>query len=207
VRNRVELVHRAQEQGLLQSRSPAAPLAPSRDEMRCRAFTRLEAIDDRLASFDDHAYFAELALAVAEAFGVRWAGISEADAEDDQIEIIAFAADGKLIEPMTCPRSVSPCADVLAKGEHLVPDNFSAIYPHALAATACPGVRSYAGVRLDDRILGTVGALWIMDDKPMDPAAEPLLVLRMIARRAAPELALARTLDAIGTDRIDPKLN
>ncbi len=202
VRNRVEMVNRAHERGLLEARPE--PHVPTREEFRGRALGIIEAIDHRLSTYENHFYFAELAMALADTFGVRWAGLSETSQSKDEIEVISFVADGRLLEHMVCPREASGCAKVLVSGELLVADNFGDIYPADPARQLFPGIRSFAGVRLDDRLLGPVGALWIMDDKPLDLSTEPLLVLRLLARRAAPELALAKTLDVVGHEGRTP---
>jgi len=56
-------------------------------------------------------------------------------------------------------------------------------------------MKSYAGVRLNDRVLGPIGALWIADDKPINPDDMPLEILRQFAPSAAAELATQKTLD------------
>ncbi len=119
------------------------------------------------------------------------------------LDIIAFASDGELGEFMQCPVDVSPCGVVIKTGECVVWDSLAEQFPDDPAVVDC-GAIAYIGVLLEDRLLGPVGTLWIMDDKPVNPDLLPVQVLRVLARRTAAELALAKTLDRIDGSGSNP---
>ena len=195
VRNRVELINAAETRGLL----PSSTTKPGAEiEFKGRALDLIQQIHDRLACHDDHNYFGRLALALADAFGTRWAGVTEISSQNDRFDIIAIAADGQLGGFMQCRTRGTPCATTAAEGKCLVWDGLAERYPDAESVTST-GAVSYAAVRLDDRFLGPVGTIWIMDDKPLDRSQLPFQVLDVIAPRAAAELALAKTLDKLDT--------
>lgn len=202
VRNRVELVRAADERGMLRGIArPDAALPMAAIELKSRALDIIQQIDRRLAQRENHHYFGELVLAVAEAFGTRWAGITEITAHDDLIDLIAIAADGKLVEFNQCLLGGTPCEISIAEGECVVWEGLRGRFPRDPAIQQF-GATCYVGLRLDDRLVGPVGVLWIMDDKPVNRDLLPLEVLRVISRRAAAELALAKTLDLL--DPPDP---
>ena len=196
VRNRVELVRVAEERGLLRgiAKPDAALLPVAAIELKSRALEIIQQIDHRLAQRENHHYFGELVLALADAFGTRWAGITEITSHDDLLDVIAIADDGKPVEFLQCPLGETPCDIAIAEGECVVWEGLARRFPRDPAIQHF-GSTCYVGLRLDDRLVGPVGVLWIMDDKPINRDLLPLEVLRVISRRAAAELALAKALD------------
>lgn len=197
VRNRVELVRAADERGLLRGTArPDIGLPTASIELKSRALEIIQQIDRRLAERENHHYFGELVLALAEAFGTRWAGITEITARDDMLDVIAMTADGKLVDFLQCPLGQTPCDIAIAEGECVLWQGLGERFPRDPTIQRF-GASCFVGLRLDDRLLGPVGVLWIMDDKPINRDLLPLEVLRVITRRAAAELALAKTLDLL----------
>lgn len=197
VRNRVELVRAAGDRGLLRGTArPDIGLPTASIELKSRALEIIQRIDRRLAERENHHYFGELVLALADAFGTRWAGISEITTRDDMLDVIAMTADGKLVDFLQCPLEGTPCEVCIAEGECVVWDGLGERFPRDPEIQQF-GSNCYVGLRLDDRLVGPVGVLWIMDDKPINRGLLPLEVLRVISRRAAAELALAKTLDLL----------
>lgn len=195
VRNRVELVRAAEERGLVVA--PVSPLPAAAVELKSQALELIQRINRRLAQFENHNYFGELALALAEEFGTRWAGINEITTHDTLLDVIAIAADGELGEFVRCPRGRSPCGQTIDDGECVVWEGLADRYP-AQQVIRDLGATSYVGIRLDDRLMGRVGMLWIMDDKPIRQELLPVPVLHVLAPRTAAELALAKALDKLG---------
>ncbi|MBK7403046.1 MAG: response regulator transcription factor [Phycisphaerales bacterium] len=195
VRNRVELLHAAEHRGLLASAPSEVRAQPGSElEFKSRMLDIIRSLDARMALAANDSYFGELVIALSGALHARWAGISEHSAHDEMIEIIVMAADGVIGEQSSCQAEGSPCGETLRRGSFVVADDIAQVFP-GWALAAALGIRSYAGVRLDDRLLGTVGTLWIMDDKPLERGADVEMILRLFGRRTAAELALAQTLD------------
>lgn len=204
VRNRVELVRAVEEHGLLDTATKQVePLPVSEVELKGHALGVIQQINQRLAQHENHHYFGELVLALAEAFGTRWAGISEANKEGDLLDIIVWANDGHLGEFIQCPKDSSPCGSAIRERECVVWGGLINRFPNA-PSVVDTGAIAYVGVILEDRLLGTVGSLWLMDDKPIRKDLLPLEVLRVLAPRTAAELAVAKTLDRIDEQWCDP---
>lgn len=202
VRNRVELLHAAKERGLLGlAAQPDVSLPLAATERKSRALEVIQRIDQRLGHEENHNYFGELALSLAEAFGTRWAGITEITSRNDLLDVIAITADGVPIDFLQCPLGTTPCDIAIAEGECVVWEGLKEQFPRDPAIQEF-GSTTYIGVRLDDRLVGPVGVLWIMHDKPINRDLLPLQVLRVLRRRTAAELALAKALDAL--DSGDP---
>ncbi len=219
VRNRVEMVRAAQASGLLSSlgetieprvisqkdageSSSDKPM--SEIELKSRSWQIIRQLDAALARQSNHGYFGKLVLTLSKVFGVRWAGITEKSDEQGMLDIIAFAADGKLTGYLDCPLQGSPCGDALDQGVCVIADKLKELYPNDPALDAIDAC-SYVGVRLDDRLLGPLGTLWIMDDKPIDTSEHPEKILQLFARRTAAELALAKTLDRLDEESFGPE--
>lgn len=211
VRNRVEMIRAAQSFGLLSSLGdpieprnipqqvadgPSSTQPMSEIELKSRSWQIIRQLDAALARQSNHGYFGKLVLTLSTAFGVRWGGITEISNEQGILDIIAFAADGKLAGYLGCPKHGSPCGYVLDHGVCVITDKLKEQYPNDPALDTIDA-RSYVGVKLEDRLLGPVGTLWIMDDKPIDANEHPEKILQLFARRTAAELALAKTLDRL----------
>ncbi len=204
VHNRVELVRAAEERGLLGSAVRHETRLPQSEmELRGCALKGIEQIHQRLAGHEHHHYFGELALALAEAFGTRWAGITEITTHDNLLDIIAIAENDELGHFLHCHQDESPCGAAITQGECVVWSGLSEQFPNDTTVVDC-NAHSYVGVLLEDRLLGRVGSLWIMDDKPIRQDLLPLEVLRLLAPRAAAELAVAKTLDRLDEQWCDP---
>lgn len=195
VRNRVEMLRAAQEQHLLGDPMGSPPNAAL--ELKGRALEALHRVSARLAHSENLTFFGDVAIALCHELGIRWAGISEATPQDRVLDIIVVADRGELTDQIQCPIEVSPCALALRDGVCDVPRDLAARFPDD-EIIRLVGAECYLGVRLDDRLTGPIGVLWVMDDSP---AHDPFLmqqVLSILAPRTAAELALARALDDPG---------
>lgn len=200
VRNRVELMRVGAERGLLaQPGAGVSASVGSMLEVKSRTLDIIHELDTRMARADNDQYFGALAIGLTSALGVRWAGLSEPSASRDLMDIIVMAADGALTEQLSCQTDCSPCGRTMAEGSVVITDDLAAAFPDWQLGKDF-GVRAYVGVRLDDRVVGTVGTLWVMDDKPIDPDTGVELILRLFGRRTAAELALAQMLDRQAAD-------
>ena len=199
LRNRVELVRAAGERAVYLD-SPAArhPVRPIGEiELKGRALELIQQITTRASQNEACGFFGAICLALADAFGVRWAGISEITAESEMLDLIASVADGRIGEFVRCPRRGSPCEVVIAGGQCAVWDGLAEQFPDDPLVVEL-GARAYVGVRLDAVHLGPVGTHRILADTAIDPSQLPLQVLRVLAPMVAAELALAKTLDRLG---------
>lgn len=161
-----------------------------------KAFDILSRIDHALARVDTDDYPLVLARALSTHLQVRWAGLSEAATEDELITIIVCTDHGTLVEQCTCVRTVSPCGKVLEVGSVICQRDLKDQFPDWDLGRQM-GAQSYVGVRLEDRLLGPIGTLWVIDDKPMPHADMCSEILSLYARRTAAELAISRTIDQI----------
>ena len=204
VRNRVELMRVAGERGLLGAPARSEAVLPKAEvELKGHALELIQQINHRLAGHENHHYFGELVLALAEAFGTRWAGISEATSHGSLLDIIVWATDGQLGEFVQCSKTNSPCGVSINERECVVWEGLLERFSDDPSVVET-GAVSYIGVILEDRLLGPVGALWLMDDKPIRRDLLPLEVLRVLAPRTAAELAVAKTLDRLDEQWCDP---
>lgn len=193
VRNRVEFLRAAEERGLLSLDAGIPTTVPVRElERKAHALELIQHVNDRLAGHDRDSFFGALSLALADAFGTRWAGVSQIIGADT-LERVALTADGRLAGFSRHPLGGSPCAEAITRGSFVVWDDLAAQFPDHPKVTHL-GARSFAGVVLRDRAAGEVGVLHIFDDKPLDRRSLPLQVLKVLAPITTTELVLARAL-------------
>lgn len=160
-----------------------------------QAWDRLVNYERLLISSKGPEYFGELVCALCDTFGVRAAGISECIPGDACGVVIAYSVDGVMIPEMTeYVIEGTPCKHAIKEGVFFQQDGLAQSFPDDRFVTDNK-YDSYAGVRLDDRILGPIGLVWICDDKPMPAERMFIDVLKMIAPSVAAELGVQIALD------------
>lgn len=206
VRNRVEMVRRVQELGMFSAAGDArrpGVLPASELEIKGRALDGLQSLYQRLAVADHESYFHALAAGLADVFDLRCAGLAEVTDDHDTLEIIVHTGEVSPTESAECSDPTCPCRRALELGEHVVRSGCTATC-RCIRPGDGPPAESFAGVRLDDRMTGVVGVLWVMHDREIPESLGVLEALRIVARRAAAELALARVLDGQTTHAPQP---
>jgi DNA-binding CsgD family transcriptional regulator len=165
---------------------------------KSKAWDRVAELNQILAPISGPRYFGEFVCALTRVFGVRYAGISEAKKDETCGIVIAYSEDGKLIQEMDeYEIEGTPCKYALRDGRYFIPEGACSVFPSDEYLTKT-STQSYAGVRLDDRILGTLGLVWICDDKRMHGSDMHLEALSLIACSVAAELAVQVMMDKAG---------
>jgi DNA-binding CsgD family transcriptional regulator len=193
VRNRVEMVRTIDELGLLPRAEPGSGTS-GRLKLQGKTFEHVINISNTLAATSHDDYFGDLVATIGQELDVPWVGISEAVPKDNVLHIIAFASAGEFGGQLECEFEGSPCSDAVRDGSCIVLEGLRERYPRDTILQGMT-VQSYVGVRLEDRLLGPLGALWLMDEKPITDASDAEQSLAILAPRTAAELALAQTLD------------
>lgn len=195
VRNRVELVRAAGKQGLLAKPHEKAAERPGAElEFKGRMLDLITEIDRRMVRIEHGCYFLELAKALTEVLGVRWAGMSEPKMHGGLLDIICVVERGEIRDQLECRASVSPCGAILRDEIVVVADGLSDRFPNWELGIEL-GVRGYVGVRLDDHFGSAIGTLWIMHDEPLEHAEDLAMILRLFGRHTSAELVLAQLAD------------
>jgi len=189
--------------------TPTSPGTPE-GAHHCETATAVESVVRKSKAWDKMAryeailsratgpcYFGDLVKALAETFEVKMAGICEVDADEGYGDIIAYSVDGDLQVPFRYKLSSSACGIAHAQGELEQFDNLVDRFGQEDCLLVDRGFESYIGIRLDDRLMGPVGTLWIADDKPIDQDSMALEILRLFSPRVAAELATQRALDSM----------
>lgn len=160
-----------------------------------QAWDRLVNYERLLISSKGPEYFGELVCALCKTFGVRAAGISECIPAEACGIVIAYSVDGVLIPEMDeYVLEGTPCKHTIRDGVYFQQEGLGQSFPDDRFVTDNK-YDSYAGVRLDDRILGPIGLVWLCDDKPMPAEHMFIEVLKMIAPTVAAELGVQIALD------------
>jgi len=163
-----------------------------------RAWDRLTELERLLESVTGPGYFGELVCAFSKVFDVKYAGISEIRPDDTCGVVLAYSIDGKLVPEMEeYTIAGTPCQNALRDGRYTVASGVCDIFPSDEYLMQ-ESIDSYTGVRLDDRMLNTLGLIWIADVKPMPVEGMFLEVLSLIAPAVASELAVQVVLDQCG---------
>jgi len=211
--NRVDLLKAAQELGLtekaLTTESPVTGAIESaaaanrggepdssRMEHDSEAFDILVRIDRALARVDTDAYPLALVRTMSANLQTRWAGLSDASSPIAPFCFRVCTDHGVPIKQHECQDMHIPCGTVALHDRVVCSEGMQKKLPQWQLGREL-GVESYAGIRLDDRLLGTVGILCVFDDKPMPHAEMCIEILSHYARRTAAELAITRTIDDV----------
>ena len=162
------------------------------------AWDKLRKFDSLLARSAGVEYFGNLCKALAETFGVKMAGICEVNVDEGAGDIIAFCVDGELQVPFSYKLENSLCGATFAQGilEHL--DNLQERFGDEVCQIPQKGFDSYVGLRLEDKLMGPIGVLWISNVQPIDESEMVLEILRFFAPSVAAELAVQIALDRAG---------
>lgn len=201
IHNRINLVRETLQ---LRSASRDRPTEPNEaidvavDSLvrKSRAWDKLKTYGDILSRSAGAEYFGHLSIALAETFGVKMAGISEVNAEEGFGDIIAFCADGVLQTPLRYSLENSLCGTTFAESKFEILEDLRERFGDEVCNIPQMGYNSYVGVRLDDRLMGPIGVLWIADDKPIAKTDMAMEILRMFAPAASAELAMQIALDS-----------
>jgi len=130
--------------------------------------------------------------------GVKYAGITEIRPGDTHGVVLAFSIDGELVPEMDeYTVEGTPCQKTLEESSYIVHKDACKVFDCDEYLTRA-SIDSYAGVRLDDRMIGTLGLIWIADTQPMTEEGMHLDLLNQIAPSIAAELAVQVALDQAG---------
>ncbi len=159
------------------------------------AWDKLKEFESLLARSAGVEYFGDLSKALAQTFGVKMAGICEVNTEEGTGVIIAFCVDGELQTPFQYDLSNSACGIAHTEGKLEQFENLIDRFGDEDCLLVDQGYESYIGIRLEDRMLGPIGTLWIADEKPIEKSVMPLEILRLFAPSVAAVLATQKALD------------
>jgi two-component system sensor histidine kinase/response regulator len=167
-------------------------------ERKKREDALLEVIEG-VATQTGEEFFSSLARRMATAFNVRFAYLSERDAEGTHFRSIAAWRAGAFIEPFAVPPG-SPCETVLAGQAVHYPDRLHTIYPHVRLISDF-GIVSYCGVPVTDKTGRVIGHIALMDNKPMPDGRLAIPTLQAFASRIAAEQERKRIVQSLEHSR------
>ncbi len=132
--------------------------------------------------------FHSIARSVAEALGMRWAGVGKISENGDEIELLGFWDTDHEGDLFTYALKGTPSGDVCGQHEPLIiPEKVVDCYPDD-AFLHDIGAVSYRGKPLLNSDGYGIGVLFAIDDKPCEEAATERALMRVAAKRAALEL-------------------
>ncbi|NOX91859.1 MAG: PAS domain S-box protein [Gammaproteobacteria bacterium] len=132
--------------------------------------------------------FHSIARSVAEALGVRWAGVGKISENGDNIELLGFRDTDHEGDLFTCMLKGTPSGDVCRQREPLtISEQVVDDYPDD-ALLRDIGAVSYRGEPLLNSDGQGIGVLFAIDDKPCGEGATERALMRIAAKRAALEL-------------------
>jgi PAS domain S-box-containing protein len=148
----------------------------------------LRAILEGTATATGEAFFAALVENLAKALNTHSAWVAEFIEETRMLRVLAFWAEGDLLEEFEIPVDGTPCLEVIERvGLIHYPENILEFFPDR------PGLReigavSYMGLPLLDVDGGIIGNLAILDNRPMPEEPRALTLFKIFADRASAEL-------------------
>jgi len=195
--NRVELARIAIKAGLAPLESDTVhEQNPGDNDEAGDGWQLFQRIEGALPAVGGPAYFHQLARALARELGVKYAGISELQAERQTFYTLALIEDGTLAEDLSYPVHGSACEATLNQHEISVEHDARARFPRDEPLIAMGG-EAYLGVRLDSVAGKPMGVLWAVHDQALREARPALRAMQRCAKRAAAELQRWRALDQL----------
>ena len=132
--------------------------------------------------------FDRLAGELADILGVDIGFIAVfADPARSQMRMLAFSLDGRIRAPFTYPLEGTPCAAVVGRQFHCVPEGARKEFPKNDLLGKL-GLESYAAYPLNDAAGAPLGLIGAMHRKRLDNVALCEAILKIFAMRAAAEL-------------------
>jgi PAS domain S-box-containing protein len=149
----------------------------------------LNQITEAVGSKIGQEFFSSLVLNLSRTLGVDYAFVAElmSDPGEDQLRMIAVAADGAIAEPIVYAMADTPCETVVGSSLCWFPSDVQRLYPKDELLVAM-GVQSYAGIPLQDSAGRAIGLLTIMNRGALPRLRPDEAALEVYAVRAAAEL-------------------
>jgi PAS domain S-box-containing protein len=164
---------------------------------RKRAEKILQALLEGTSSVTGEQFFPALVCALAGAFGVRHAFVTELLGDKPpRLRILAIWTGDRLGNPIEYDLARTPCENVIKLGEAYYQHSVQELFPEDKDLVAF-GAVSYLGIALTDSSGKTIGHLCILDDKPLPDEHHLTPLLKVFASRAAAELERKQTEEAL----------
>ncbi|WP_421657992.1 PAS domain S-box protein [Leptothermofonsia sp. ETS-13] len=159
-----------------------------------KAERMLQNLVEGTASTTGDDFFPALVRLIAQAFGVRYAIVTEL--VDNQFQTLAFWSNNQLQNNQSLRFSPTPCEKTLQQGLYYRPSQLCQAFPNNPELVALEA-ESYLGVALLDAAGNPLGSLCIIDDRPIPDPKSFEGILRVFAARAAAELERKRAINAL----------
>ncbi|MBE9102454.1 EAL domain-containing protein [Vacuolonema iberomarrocanum] len=130
-------------------------------------------------------FFPALVQHIAQALGVSYAIVTEQ--VNEQLQTLAFWANGRLMAPHAYPLAQTPCEQVLHAGEFYCESNVQQRFPNDPDLVALEA-DSYLGIVLRSNQGEAIGHLCILHQQSIANLQQAKQILRVFAARAAAEL-------------------
>ncbi|NER32728.1 MAG: EAL domain-containing protein [Oscillatoria sp. SIO1A7] len=143
--------------------------------------------------FSGDKFFPGWARSVASVLGTRYVLLSElVGARQDRLKVLAFCADGQIQSNCKLDLTLAPWKIAVQEGICLQSSGIQQRFPKNKDLAAL-GAESYLGIAMRDRKGKTLGAIYVLDDKPLCLEEQAILSLRFLAARASAELERLRS--------------
>jgi len=174
------------------------PKADSGHEIKAHTLRCLEEVNSEVLSSTGPTFFRRLVTAISRVLSVRVAGVSLIEEVDGEsvFRPISICDGPAMMDPGRYMAACTPCEDVLIDGSSCHMDGVAAKFPEDAFLS---GMRAegYCGVRLDNAQGNPVGALFIVDSKPLSADPDPQSVLQFFASRTGAELSQLAVVDRV----------
>jgi PAS domain S-box-containing protein len=170
--------------------------APVPEEAACVVAERqlledaLHFVAERGWAISGEEFFPSLVQHLAQWLGVDYALVARL-LPDEQAETVAFSALGGMLSPLRYPLRDTPCEHVIGKTLCCYPRHVQQLFPRSQMLVQMQ-IESYAGMPLWDSQGQPLGAIAVMDGKPMEHVPRVESLLRLVATRVSAELERQR---------------
>lgn len=206
-RTSAELARMTQEEQLrqlkqkIQSYSTASATSDAADAAASGGMDSQDAanrLQHLMNSYTGSQLLSELANMLCEVTGVQFAAICMRDdtEEGPVLVTLVVSESGRKGETMRYPLKGTPCKIVADLGHYGLERGLAIEFPDDQWVID-HGIEGYVGVRLDGRNGEQLGAVWMVDDKPLTETEKLKDLLRLLAPRVAAEVENRAELDKL----------
>jgi len=179
----------------------AAPVTSDAAEVTAGRMDSQEAINrlqHLMSSYTGSQLLSELANTLCEVTGVRFAAICMRDDTEQEPVLVTLVASEQEHqgETMRYPIKGTPCKLVADRGHYGLERGLAIEFPDDQWVID-HGIEGYVGVRLDASNGEQLGAVWMVDDKPLTETEKLKDLLRLLAPRIAAEVENRAELDKL----------
>jgi diguanylate cyclase (GGDEF)-like protein/PAS domain S-box-containing protein len=140
--------------------------------------------------------FRKIVRQLAITYNIRYAMITLLNSDDSELADVLISMDDKILEKKAYPLKNTPCEKLIKENQGFFPDQLQQRFPD-YPELAVMKAESFLGVQLKNSQGKVIGAISMLDDKPIINSPLTKMLLQSIATRISMELERLKALEKL----------